>query len=112
MASPARKLDYEPRVECDTGQEKSEDVAVVARQLGVVDELEQIVATSETLFPGPVNVEVMWDPEIDELIFLVINVIASGTDTQVMALMDQWYSESLRIAGKKSAYFTISVDME
>ncbi|HVC94955.1 MAG TPA: hypothetical protein VND64_14765 [Pirellulales bacterium] len=112
MASPTKKLGYEPRVECDTGREKSEDVAFVARQLGVVDELARIVAASEALFPGPVKVEVMWDPEIDELVFLVFNVFARGTDTEVMAHIDEWYRESTRIAGKNANYFTISLDMK
>jgi hypothetical protein len=112
MASPARKLDYEHRAQCNTGEEKSQDVAFVARQLGVVEELERIVAATENLFPGPVRVEVMWDPEIDESVFLVVNVVARGNDTQVMGSMDQWYSESSRIAGKNANYFTISLDVE
>jgi len=112
VASPTRKLDHEPRAECGTRREKSEDVAFVARQLGVVDELARIVAASEALFPGPVKVEAMWDAEIEELVFLVFNVFARRTDTDVMAHIDEWYRESTRIAGKNANYFTISVDMK
>ena len=112
MASPVGKLENESRVVAGDGPAKSDNVAVVAQRLGVLDELDRIVVATETLFPGPVKVEVMWDPEIDDLVFLVLNVIARGTDGEVMARLDEWYLESARIAGKNANYLTISVDME
>jgi hypothetical protein len=112
MASPAPELHAESGVACVTREEQSKHVADTAQRLGVVDELRRVQAATERLFPGMVNIEVMQDPEINDLVFLVFNVVGRGADAEVMARMDQWYSESTRIAGKNASFFTISVDVD
>jgi hypothetical protein len=66
------------------------ELMIVARRLGVEDQLPGVVAMTEGVFSSPVQVQVARDPELPEDESIVLRVRAHGEVADLAALQSIW----------------------
>lgn len=74
-------------------------------------EFGQVLALTERLFPGPIDVRRELDPEIPDYEYLVFNVSARGTVDDVSALDTQWHHELARIILNSPNVYCLNIDV-
>lgn len=76
------------------------------------DEYHKVLALTERLFPGSIDVRHERDPEIQGHEYLVFNVSASGTVDDAVARDAQWHRELARIALHSSNVYCLNIDVQ
>lgn len=74
-------------------------------------EYNAVLAMTERLFPGPVDVRHESDPEIAGHHYLDLNVVAHGALEDIMARDAQWRRELLQIAPGLPNVYCLNIDI-
>jgi hypothetical protein len=85
------------------------DVLFAAERLGVASVLADVWGMTQTLFPGPIGLNVVPDPEIAELTILEFQVTARGSIPEIQQVESEWIRRSFDIAGEESVALTICI---
>lgn len=69
-------------------------------------------AITRELFPGEFSVEARTDPEIPDDLYLVWEVRATGSITEILARNDEWHRRVCPLAHEFPGLFRLSIDNE
>ena len=76
------------------------------------EEYGAVLAMTDRLFPGRVDVRHELDPEIAGHYYLDFNVVAHGTLDDIMARDVQWHQELGRVAPRSLGAYCLNIDIQ
>jgi hypothetical protein len=88
------------------------DAGVVLPPSNPEGEYDKVVAITQRLFPGPIDVQREKDPEVEGQEYLVLNVVADGTLDEIVARDAQWHHELARIALHSPNVYCLNIDVQ
>ncbi|HVC97115.1 MAG TPA: hypothetical protein VND64_25780 [Pirellulales bacterium] len=86
------------------------DPETFVRRMGVLAEWQAIKDLTTELFPGPMELEVVRDPELSGDVYLWIRVLSTATVEEALAREMNWINRSIDAAGEQAGLFRVSVD--
>ncbi|HEX7380425.1 MAG TPA: hypothetical protein VF278_25145 [Pirellulales bacterium] len=88
------------------------DDAAVLPSSNRFDEYGAVVALTERLFPGPVDVQREQDPEIQGHSYFDLNVVAEGALEDILSRDTQWHRELARLALHSPNIYCLNIDVQ
>jgi hypothetical protein len=86
----------------------SAEVLAIADRFGVRHLLPTLYREAQRLFPGPIEMQVEWDPEIPDHPKIAFESHTSHDVEECLALQRIWISRVLELAGPHSLLFVLT----
>lgn len=93
-------------------QQAPTDAGMAYPRLSPADEHDLVLAFTERLFPGPIDVRREHDPEIQNHEYLVLNVVAAGTLDDIVSRDAHWHRELAKIAIHSPNVYCLNIDVQ
>lgn len=90
-----------------------EDVLLLASKLGVVSEIESLLAATQAIFPGEaVSIRLEEDPELADDEHFVFVTTASGDVDSIVTKHDCWHRNLRAFRGPRLGLFRLGIEAQ
>jgi hypothetical protein len=109
METPANSVSNSPGEFLPTGEPSMASNTSLVPSLSASAMINQILALSASIFPGPVEFEAANDPENPSDKYVVFDVVAAGEYVDYRERIFQWHDEVEKLVGGPTSEFRLIV---